>query len=360
LTEGVRHGMHGTTIARAHEGGKAWNAFVRGSAGASVFHLHEWKRVIRATYGHEAHYLTAEREGAVRGVLPLFLIDSRLFGRSLVSLPYADYGGIVANDDADAAHGLLEAALALGEELGAEYLLLRQTPAERIATTAPRAETYAGKVTMLLELSPDPQTMLSRLPGERRNRIRKTQRQGLGARWAGVEAVDGFYGVFAENMRDLGSPVHSKTLFVEILRALGDEHAKLLVVEHEGRIIGAAMCLFFGATAMVPWVSSLRSHFRMYPNVLLYWTALEYACERGCRIFDFGRSSPGSGTYEFKRQWGARAVELPWLVVPFAGHDVPSFGQDGLKERLLISCWKRLPLPVTRFLGPRVRGAIHA
>ncbi len=336
-----------------------WNRFVRSASGASVFHLYEWKTIIERTYRHQAFYLIAREGDRVAGVLPLFFLESRLFGRTLVSMPFADYGGICGDASKEAARLLLEEALRLGRSVSADYLLLRQTPSEGPTEPGfPGLETYAGKVTMLFDLNPDTDLIWKGLHSERRNRIRKARKAGLSTRWGDAHDLDEFYDVFSENMRDLGSPVHSKRLFSETLALLG-ESAKLLLVESGKKVIGAAVCLFFRETILVPWVAARRPYFSLHPNMLLYWAAIEYGCEHNYKILDFGRSSLDSGTYEFKRQWGARPCPLPWQVFSFRPKARPMFS-PGTKERLLAACWRRLPVAVTRQIGPRLRRSIQA
>ncbi len=330
---------------------EAWNAFVERDERATVFHLFEWRQIIARAYRHEAHYLVAEEQGRLRGVLPLFLIKSRVFGKGLVSLPFADYGGILADSPATAT-ALLEEALELGRKEHVDYLQFRhRDPVPGIPGMA------TDKVTMLLDLSFDPERIWARLPSERRNRIKKARRQGVAGRLVGADGLDRFYGVISENMRDIGSPVHSREFFGAILEELGPR-AKVLLVEKGDDAIGAALCLFYRDTVSIPWVSSLRNHFHLGPNMVLYWTGIEQACLGGFRTLDFGRSSLGAGTYEFKRQWGATPVALAWRSLPLNGGRVPTFSGEGLRDHLFIECWKRLPLAISRHLGPRVRRLI--
>lgn len=341
-------------VVRCDDPDSAWNALIESDAHrASAFHLLEWRRIISRAYGHDAHYLLATESGRVTGILPLFFIKSRLFGRALVSLPFTDYGGICANTQ-PAVTALLEEALSLGRTLHADYVQLRhREPVSGVPASEPHKETF------LLELSDDPQRLWTNLPSERRNRIKKARRMGVTSRLAGAEGLEAFYRVFSENMRDIGSPVHSPEFFRQILAEL-DERAKILLVERGREAIGGAICLFFRDTLHIPWVSSLRRHFALNPNMILYWTAIEYACLNGYRTLDFGRSSKGSGTYEFKRQWGATPHQLPWSSYPLNGKPAPTFAPEGLRDRLMIECWKRLPLAVSRHLGPRVRRLIPA
>jgi FemAB-related protein (PEP-CTERM system-associated) len=337
----------------AHDGdAAAWNAFVESRPDATVFHLAEWGDVIRSAYGHQPRYLVAGSAGGVRGVLPLVLVRSRLFGRALVSLPFCDYGGVCG--DAEAAAALLDEALRIGRAAGADYVQVRhREPVEGVAGTA------GDKVTMVLPLDPDPAVIWGRLPSERRNRVKKAGRQGLAGRVLESGGLEAFYRVWAENMRDIGSPVHGLAFFRAIETALG-KRMKVLLVERAGEAIGAAVCLCFGEEIAIPWVSSLRRHFEANPNMVLYWTAIEYACLHGYRRLDFGRSSPGTGTFEFKRQWGATPQALAWRSFPLRSGAVPTFSGGGLRERLFVEGWKRLPLSLTVWLGPRLRRSIPA
>jgi FemAB-related protein (PEP-CTERM system-associated) len=340
-------------IVRYSTADPAWNGFVERDPRAFVFHLLEWRRIITRAYGHESYYLVAEENGQLQGVLPLFLIRSWLFGRSLVSLPFADYGGICAQNPA-AATALLQEALKIGATQKADYLQLRDR--EPLATVS---GIPGDKVTMLLRLGSDPQTIWSHLPSERRNRIKKAQQKGVTGRLVGLEGLAPFYRVFAENMRDIGSPVHKLEFFRAVLEELGPR-ARVLLVERTDEVIGGAFCLFFRDTIYIPWVSSLRQHFALNPNMVLYWTAIEYGCRQGYETLDFGRSSKGTGTFEFKRQWGATPLPLAWNSFPLRGHTVPTFSGQGLKERFFVECWKRLPVGLSQRLGPRVRGLIPA
>ncbi len=335
------------------EAADGWNAFVQADERATVFHRFEWRQIIARAYGHEAHYLVAEEQGRLRGVLPLFVLRSRLFGKALVSLPFTDYGGILA-ESPDAASALLEAAVEVGRREHVDYLQFRHRDPVPGIPGLP-----ADKVTMLLDLSSDPERIWARLPAERRNRIKKTRRQDVAGRFVGAEGLDRFYRVISENMRDIGSPVHSREFFSAILEELGPR-SKVLLVEQGDEAIGAALCLFYRDTVSIPWVSSLRRRFALSPNMALYWTAIEHACLGGYRTLDFGRSSRGAGTYEFKRQWGATPLKLAWRSLPLKGGQVPMFSGERLRDRIFVECWKRLPIGITRRLGPRVRGLIPA
>ncbi len=166
--------------------------------------------------------------------------------------------------------------------------------------------------------------------------------------------MDDFYDVFAVNMRDLGSPVHARQFFTRMASALGRQ-MRVILVRDGCKTIGAGIALFFKDGVLVPWASSLREHRSKCPNNLLYWDAIQYGCKEGYRTFDFGRSSIGSGTYEFKKQWGAQPKQLYWQVLNVNGAGGATISTDDRRYRLVIDAWRRLPVSVTRVMGPRIR-----
>ncbi len=337
------------TVVRSHDVDPRWDTFVDRHPDATVAHLSAWGRVFQAAYGHEPLYLLAEDDGEVVGVLPLTMMRSRLFGRRLVSMPFLDYGGVLAEPGRGAEAALLECAMATARELGAQTLGLRQFEALGLGPAA-----AADRVTMLLAL-PSEQAVWRALPSERRNRIRKGEKNGLQAQWSDARALDEFYRVFAVNMRDLGSPVHSRAFFDTMLAHLPGTARVLLVRDPGGRTIGAAVCLFFRDTIMVPWVSSLREAFALCPNFVLYWEVIRFGCRNGFRTLDLGRSLRNAGTFEFKRQWGAVPHTLPWIFLTVArGASAPP-DQDRSRFARMIECWKRVPVPIANALGPWIR-----
>jgi FemAB-related protein (PEP-CTERM system-associated) len=337
------------TIVRHAAPDKTWDRYVEQHPAGTVAHLSAWGDVVADAYGHESVYLAAEEGGVVHGVLPLVLVRSRLFGTRLVSMPFLDYGGIVADTDSRLQAMLVDAALDAARALGAQSVGLRQF--ERTPLPHPVAE---DRVTMLLPL-PGEEAVWKGLPSERRNRIRKGEKNGLTAAWCGPEALDAFYRVFAVNMRDLGSPVHSRRFFRAMLEHLPGTARVLLVRDRDGRTVGAAVCLFFRDTIMVPWVSSLREAFALCPNFVLYWEVIRLGCREGYRMLDLGRSFRNAGTFEFKRQWGAAPHTLPWIFLDAVPGAPPAVDRDSSRYDRLVEAWKRVPVPVANVVGPWVR-----
>jgi len=343
-------------ITHAEEVEKSWDRFVELHPQATIGHLRGWGSIIHEAYGHESIALAAVEAGEVVGILPLVLVRSRLFGDRLVSMPFLDYGGILVDAasprpaDTDVAGALLEAALEVGRARGAQSLGLRQFH-PTIGLADPVTD---DRVTMLLSLSTS-DTVWKALPSERRNRVRKGEKNGLHALWGGAELLDGFYEVFAMNMRDLGSPVHSRGFFAAMLDGLGETARVLQVRDRAGRPVGAAVCLFFRDTIAVPWVSSRRDALALCPNFVLYWEVIRFGCEQGYRTLDLGRSFKNAGTFEFKRQWGGAPHPLPWIFRDLVAGGPPPLDRDGSRFHRMVDLWKRLPVPVANFVGPWVR-----
>jgi FemAB-related protein (PEP-CTERM system-associated) len=207
---------------------------------------------------------------------------------------------------------------------------------------------------MLLKLESD---MWERLDRKVRNQIRKAQRSDLTVEQGGSDLLDDFYLVFARNMRDLGTPVYPRRMFLEVLDAF-PERTRLHIVRLHGRPVGAGLAYRTGSTTEVPSASSIRDFNSLCVNHLLYWNVIERAVESGGTLLDFGRSTPNDGTYKFKAQWGAQPVPLHWEYRLAAGETLPNVSPANPKFHLAIECWKRLPVPIANYIGPRIVRAI--
>jgi serine/alanine adding enzyme len=340
------------TISRAEAVEKPWDRFVEQHPRATVGHMSAWGRIAKAAYGAAPTYLIAEDGADIVGVLPLVLVKSRLFGRRLVSMPFLDYGGVLAEPGHGIEQALVDEALAVARGRSSQTLGLRQFHREPLPYPV-----SDDRVTMLLPLTSEEQVWKA-LSSERRNRVRKGEKNGLVASWCGPEALDDFYSVFAVNMRDLGSPVHSRRFFSVMLEELPGTARLLMVRDRDGRAVGAALCLFFRDAIMVPWVSSLREAFHLCPNFVLYWEVIRFGCRNGYRLLDLGRSFKNAGTFEFKRQWGAAPHTLPWIFIDTVPGAAPSVDRDSSRFDLLIRAWKKIPVPLANAVGPWIRGQV--
>ncbi len=402
-----------------------WDRYVGGHPASTHYHRYAWKGVIKETYGHEPYYLAATvpesrspsrgntNELAIKGVLPLVHLDHFILGNRLVSLPYVDAAGILA-DNREIGRMLLEKAVDLGNELNSDYLELRQNHLSDFPETslsaghlsgfsesdysmddsAGKAETEgAGRengflpgfrevevqIGHLARNSSNSDMDADRLPGKSRHivlghktgletplpgtaealfgafpsklrsQIRKALKNGFSAEIGGAELIDPFYAVLSVNMRDLGSPVHSRRLFQHLMELFPND-TRIVVIGKEGLPAAASIVIRDGNTLRNPWASSLRCFRPLSPNMLLYWTMLEYACKSGCTRFDFGRSTRGAGTHDFKRQWGAQSLPLSWHR--FLLGNPPKFPR---KESLNVNWWRKIPVTLSRLAGPALR-----
>ena len=320
-----------------------WDAFVSRHPGTG-YHIWAWRGVFERAFGHRCIYLAARRGGNIVGALPLVHMQSRLFGRTLNSLPFLNYGGVIS-ERREADHALVIAATELARKLRCSHVELRHS--RRIFEDLPCRQ---HKVAMLLPLA---EGMWDRIDRKVRNQIRKAEKSDLTVARGGADLLPEFYTVFSRNMRDLGTPVYSRRLFEEVLRALA-ERTSIHVVRHRGAAIAAALTYRSGEVVEVPWASSLREHNPRCPNYLLYWSIIEAAVAEGAEVLDFGRSSPHEGTYKFKEQWGAQPQPLYWEYQLLNGQDLPDVSPKNPKFKLAIDGWRRLPVWLTNALGPHI------
>jgi FemAB-related protein (PEP-CTERM system-associated) len=336
----------GLRVVAAEERDSArWNAYTASAADASVYHRYEWRALIQDVFGHRGVYLAAEDEGGgLRGVLPMIRLRSALFGDFLVSMPYFNYGGVLA-DDANVAQALLDEAASQARALGVTHLELRHTA--QMADWPVRTD----KITMERRLPGSADELSKQLGSKLRSQIKRPVREGAVGVNGGAELLDEFYAVFARNMRDLGTPVYARRFFAEIL-ARFPQAARVFVVRLKGKAVAAGFTLGGGGRLEIPWASSLREANAVGVNMLLYWNILEYACGAGYEVFDFGRSTADSGTYRFKQQWGAEPRQLYWHYWLRDGGAPPMMNPHNPKYRLAVAVWQRLPLAVANRLGP--------
>ena len=332
-----------TTGARPDE----WDAFVNQHVDANRYHVWGWRRIFEDAFGHETVYLAARRAEQIVGVLPLVLFRSRVFGSFAVSLPFVDGGGVCTSDP-EAAGLLVEHARRVAAERRLSHVELRH-----VTRQFPELPVRQHKVGMSMPLLGDAKQAWDALDRKVRNQVRKAEKSELTTRSGGVELIDAFYAVFMRNMRDLGTPVYPRRLFELTLWTFRDT-ARVFVVEKGETVVAAGVVLIHRDVAAVPWASSLREYRALSPNNLLYWRMIEHAVASGCRTFDFGRSTPGEGTYQFKEQWGAQPFPLYWEYQMLDGGTPPELNPGNPKFKAAIAAWKRLPVPVTAWLGPRI------
>ena len=327
-----------------------WDSYVMQHPEGLAYHLYAWKNAVEQAYGYTGAYLLAEEQGTVHGVLPLIRFKIPFYKPSYISLPYCDAAGPLG-DNADICEQLLDSALTLAQgDRGTCYIRQSVHP-ENIAGEG------IHKVRMILRLPDSSEALLNGFKAKLRSQIRKPTRDGLYVKTGTGELVDDFYQVFGENMRDLGSPVHSKKWLEAIMRFFQEAALMAVVYTAEHVPVAAGIILCHKKTVSIPWASSLREFNRLNPNMLLYWTFLSHAADHGYDFFDFGRSTPGEGTYRFKEQWGATPRALHWYDLSENKGSESARGASA-KRQIAECVWQKLPVAVANAFGPLIRKRI--
>jgi FemAB-related protein (PEP-CTERM system-associated) len=325
-----------------------WSRLCEQCRQTSASHRWEWLAILRGGLRHRPVVLEALRDNKAHGMLPLAYMSSALFGRFLVSLPYLSVGGVLASDS-DVAHQLIDRAVELADELDVKYLELRHE--ERQPHPALNYE-MLEKVHMRRDLPQSATVIWKSFDPKVRNQIRKAQKEGLTVEWGQDALLHDFYSVFSRNMRCLGTPAFGRRLFADILAQLPDA-SEICAVRYRGRCVAAAVVIHGAGISEVPSASSLRDFNHLNGNMLMYWHLLMRSIELGQEVFDFGRSSVGSNTYRFKSQWGATPHPAVWQYYVRKGC-VSDMRPNNPKNQRRIAIWKRLPVWLTRLIGPTI------
>lgn len=329
---------------------RQWQDFVTQSEFSSAYHQYCLRSVIEQTFGHNTNYLIAkDSSGSIVGVLPLVQLKSRLFGNYVVSMPFFNYGGVLANTG-HIAQQLFLAAKQWADDIGATHTELRHV--EKLSDQSLSA-VKQDKVTMLLPLPAAETTLWQDIGAKVRAQIKKTEDYKPTYRIGQLELLDDFYQVFSRNMRDLGTPVYSRHWFANLLSAL-PEQSFITVAYINGKPAAAAFLIGWQDTLEIPWASSVRKFNYSNINMFMYWQVLREATKRGYAFFDFGRSSKDANTYRFKKQWGARPQQLYWHYQLPAGEKLPELNPNNPKYKLMIAVWQKLPLLLANVIGPHV------
>jgi FemAB-related protein (PEP-CTERM system-associated) len=326
---------------------EGWEAFVAALPEATFFHRLGWKTVVETSFRQPTRYQVALRGGEIVGVLPLVEIRSRLFGHALISTAFSIGGGVAALDD-EAAEALDTVAVALLGSTGADYLEYRRPP-RRHQGWAAKEDLYANFSRPILT---DADEDLLQIPRKQRAVVRKAlKNDNLEVRID--ETVDDFYALYSLNVRNLGTPVFSKKFFSALARTF-DEDCEILTVTTGGKPISSVMS-FYHRDAVMPYFTG--SHIearRLGSNDFMYWHVMRRAAQRGCSVFDFGRSKVGTGPFSFKKNWGFAPEPIVHEYCLKEGAQMPDLNPLNPKYAARVAVWKRLPLPVANFLGPLV------
>ena len=322
-----------------------WDAYVQAHPEATFFHRVGWKRVIEDAFGHRTHFLLAEQDGDIVGVLPLAEIRSRLFGHSLGSLPFCAYGGILADHDAayralDAAAQARAAALRVG---ALEY-----------RNQVPRHADWPSKdlyVTFRKDIAPEIEANMNAIPRKQRAMVRKGIKAGL----AGEIDADTtrFFRAYSASVHRLGTPVFSRRFFQLLKDEFGDD-CEVLTITLDGKIVSSVMSFYFRDEVLPYYGGGVAEARAVAGNDFMYWDLMRRACERGLKVFDFGRSKRGTGSFDFKKNWGFEPTPLHYEYFLVTDKTVPEINPLNPKYRLFIQAWKKLPLALANAIGPHI------
>ena len=296
-------------------------------------------------YGYSPRYLVAVDSGTIRGVLPLFLVKNFIIGKVLISSPFAVYGGILA-DTEEIKQAIGERLTKLGRELGVEHIELRNAWPEQVL----HGSNINRYVTFTRAVSPDEDAILAELPFKKRNKIRKGLKNNFSMRIQDTDCRT-FEDLHSRTLRRLGTPNFPPRLFPALLTNFGGK-ADIREVVFEDKVVAACLNFYFRDQMHTYYAASDPQYLSLAPNDFMYYDHLRWAGKNGYQTFDFGRSKLGSGTIEYKRYWGTTMRELPYEVLLINRKEVPNFSPQNPKFERAIKIWQKLPLPVTRALGP--------
>jgi FemAB-related protein (PEP-CTERM system-associated) len=323
----------------------AWNAYVHAHPDGTFFHLAEWQDVLARAFEHRTHYLLAERQDTIVGVLPLAEVKSLLFGHALVSTPFCVYGGIVADDDTVHA-ALTEAACALARELGVDHLEMRNR--RRQHPEWPAKDLY---VTFRKPIDPDSEKNMLAIPRKQRAMVRKGIKEGLRAEID--ERVDRHYDLYAESLRNLGTPVFAKR-YLQILKDVFGEACDIVTILKGDRAVASVLNFYFRDEVLPYYGGGTQEARAVAGNDFMYWQVMERAREKGCRLFDYGRSKRGTGAFDFKTYWGFEPEQLHYEYYLVKRKEMPNLSPTNPRFGKAIELWRKLPLKFTQLVGPPV------
>ena len=324
-----------------------WDAFVRACPQATFFHLSAWQEIVRTVFRHRTYFLFAERDGHIIAVLPLAEVKSRLFGHALTSLPFCVYGGIAAAADAgEEALALLEAeADSLARQLGVQHLEYRNLQARH--ADWPRQELY---VTFRKAILPEPEANMLAIPRKQRAMVRKGIKNELVSH---IDPdVDRFFALYADNVLRHGTPALPKKFFQRLKEAFGDDCEVLTVTDPGGRTLSSVLSFYFRDEVLPYYAGDDLAARDLAANDFKYWELMRRACERGCKVFDYGRSKIGTGPYSFKKNWGFEPQPLYYEYCLYKRESIPQNNPNNAKYKLLIETWRRMPIGLANWLGP--------
>jgi FemAB-related protein (PEP-CTERM system-associated) len=324
----------------------SWDAYVMAHPKATFFHRAGWQRVLRGAFRHDTYFLYAQTAGRISGVLPLAHVKSLLFGSSLTSLPFAVYGGVVA-DDLASADALTAEAKRLAQQFGVKHLELRGM--ERQHPDWPEQGLY---VTFRKAILPEEEANMLAIPRKQRAMVRKGIKNGLTG--AIDDGIDRFFALYADNVHRHGTPALPKRYFEALRREFGADCEVLTVSAPDGRPLSSVMSFYFRDEVLPYYAGDDEAARDLAANDFKYWELMRLACARGLKTFDYGRSKQGTGSFSFKKNWGFEPTPLHYEYCLYKRDAVPQNNPSNAKYKLLIETWRRMPIGMANWLGPFV------
>lgn len=321
-----------------------WDNYVEKSPLATFFHKAGWQEVIETAFEHQTYFLYTEKKGKIAGILPLVHVKSFLFGNSLSSSAFCVYGGIIADDETSYKE-LDNKACDLAKELDVDHLEMRNRT--QISAERPYKKLY---VTFRKELDADEEKNMLAIPRKQRAVIRKGIKAGLSSEID--EGIDHFYQAYSESVRNLGTPVFAKKYFKVLKSVFKDQCEILTIVDKDGVLISSVMSFFFKDEVLPYYGGGTAQARTVYGNDFMYWEVMRRAVNKGIKIFDYGRSKEGTGSYRFKKHWGFEPKPLYYEFYLLKSDTIPDINPLNPKYQIFIAAWKRLPLSVSQIIGP--------
>lgn len=323
----------------------AWDEFVLQHAQGTPFHLTAWKKTIEEVFRYQSCYLAAFSGGTVEAVLPLFLVRNPLIGKALISSPFAVYGGVLAASDA-ARDALREHLEQTARSLAVDYVELRNRyPEQGLGFSG--VERY---VTFTQEIGPDEAAILEAIPRKTRYMVRKALKHPYATRVTQDPAA--FERLYAENLRRLGTPAFPRRHFTALLENFrGSVDIRESVLQDS---VVAAVLTFYFRDQVLPYYGASNPAFNEYaPNNYMYFDLMRWGGQNGYRVYDFGRSKTvNSGSFDFKAHWGMQMQPLPYEMLLVRRKELPDYSPNNPRLQTAIRLWQRVPLPITRLVGP--------
>lgn len=323
-----------------------WDEFVLACPEATFFHRAGWQRIVREVFRHDTYFLYAERDGRIEGVLPLGHVKSWIFGNSLVGLPFAVYGGVAAIS-VPAAEALEQEAQSIAKRLGVSHLEWRNMNPRHAEW--PAQDLY---VTFRKEILPEEGANMLAIPRKQRAMVRKGINNGLLSEID--RGVDRFFALYADNVLRHGTPAMPKTYFDALLTEFGDDCEVLTVTAPDGRPLSSVLTFYFRDEVLPYYAGDDESARDLAANDFKYWELLRRSCARGFKMFDYGRSKQGTGSYAFKKNWGFEPKPLHYEYCLYKRAAIPENNPSNPKFKLLIAAWRRMPIGLANWLGPFV------